>query len=176
MSGFDRNQSLGRVIEEWAAQQLRADMWSVIRLADQPSGDGHGPRVENVNLPDLQIMKHGLTLALEVKGKTAATPGRLSGELEHGIDQRSWDSCLEYERRYMPTFLLIVESGPDWLRRDAYIARISTLGARQSANGRQPMAYFPRSHMRQPWLSVLNRHVNQKLQGPARARRNGALW
>jgi hypothetical protein len=173
-AAFDASLARGRVIEDWVADELRRDMWSIIRLADQPVGLGHGPRIDELNLPDLQIMKHGQTVAVEVKGKTAASMGQLSKQLEHGIDQRSWDSCLNYERRFMPTFLVIVEAGPDWSRRDAYIARITTLGPRQSLNGRQSMVYFPRSQMKQPLLQILNRHVSQKLQKPARLLREGS--
>lgn len=176
MTPFERSLARGRLIEDWVAEKLRADRWNVIRLADQPAGPGHGPRLDDnrTTLPDLQIMKHGLTLAVEVKGKTAASMGHLTGKLEHGIDQGSWDSCLEYDRRFMPTFLVIVEAGSDWAGREAYAARISTLGVRESLNGRRPMVYFPREQMRQPWLLTLNRHVNQKLQRPARESRNGA--
>jgi hypothetical protein len=171
MRSFEESLAMGRIIEDWVHGKLQDDRWAVIRLADQPVTPGHGPRLENMNLPDLQAHKHGHTIAVEVKGKTRADPGRLSGELEHGIDQASWDSCLDYDRRIVPTFLVIVEAGTQWFRRDAYIARIGNLGVRQSRNGHQPMVYFPRSQMVQPWLDVLNRHVNQKLQGPARQRR-----
>lgn len=171
MTTFDESLTRGTMLENWAADRLRADRWSVIRLADQPPGDGHGPRLDGLNLPDLQVMKHGITLAVEVKGKTAATFGRLSEEWEHGIDRGSWDSCLEYDRRYMPTYLLIVEAGQSWAGRDAYVARVNTLGVRESAIGTRPLVYWPRSQMHHDWLGVLNRAVNQRLQGPARARR-----
>lgn len=173
---FEMSLARGRAIEDWAIGQLLRDRWSVIRLADQPVSAGHGPRLDggnNPTLPDLQIMKHGQTLAVEVKGKTSATDGRLSGEPEHGVDQACWDSCVEYDR-LMPTFLLIVEAGRAWTARDAYIARVNTLGPRFSRDGRSPMVYFPRSQMRQPWLDVLNGHVARKLQRPARHRRDGA--
>jgi hypothetical protein len=175
MGDFEKSLARGRIIEDWVAEQLRRDGWSIIRLADQPTGPGHGPRLEGLNLPDLQAMKHGIAVAVEVKGKTRADMGKLSGALEHGIDQRSWDSCFDYER-FMPTFLVIVEAGPDWIRRDAYAARIKALGPRPSVNGRRPMVYFPRSQMTQPWQLPLNRHVSQKLQKPARQLRQGGIW
>jgi hypothetical protein len=170
MGAFEESLARGRVIEDWVADVLRRDRWSVIPLRDQPAGPGHGPRLEEMNLPDLQCTKHGQTIAVEVKGKTRADMGRLTKELEHGIDQGSYDSCRAYER-IMPTFLIVVEAGPLWDRRDAYAARITSLGVRTSYIGHEAMAYFPRSQMAQPWLGVLNRHVNQKLQRPARTLR-----
>jgi len=172
---FDASLARGRVIEDWVADELRRDGWSIIRLADQPVGHGHGPQLDGLNLPDLQAMKHGHTIAVEVKGKTRADLGRLTKEPEHGIDQRSWDSCLDYER-FMPTFLVVVEAGPGWDLRAAYIARITTLGVRHSVNGHKSMVYFPRSQMQRPFLPVLNRHLSQKLQKPARQRREASLW
>ena len=161
--GFDEALQFGGVIEQYVAQRLHDDGWRVIALANLPSSNGHGPRVLGMehSPPDLQATKHGKSVAVEVKAKTHPTWGRLSQEWEHGIDQCCWDAYNEYNRLMLPTFLIVIEVGEQGTDRDAYIARITSLGVRESEINGTPVVMFPRSHMRRDCLATLNRHINQ---------------
>lgn len=139
---------------------LRADLWNVTRLDDIRSHDGGGPRLLNdgsgIIYPDLEASKRGHRVALEVKRKAAATFGRLSGELEHGIDRVLFDNYLEYEHRMdVPTFVIIVEEE----RHLTFIGRIKNLRPRLSEIRGDPVNFIPCSQFRTDWVEYLNRHL-----------------
>jgi hypothetical protein len=174
-SDFDSCLEMGEVAVEWVHEELVRDRWLVIRHDKLPPEDDHGPRSTGrggeLTLPDLQATKHGKTIAVEVKGKTTASDGRISGEPEHGIDERLYDDYVDYDRQ-MPTFIVIVELGPSWNGRDTYAARISELRPRLShSGGMPPMMYWPRSQMAPDWLLRLNRYVTQSTNHDIRRRR-----
>jgi len=157
--GWDDAWAKGTEYRDTVVAKLIADRWRVITLDELPPRNGRGPSLAGDAqqiLPDLQCTKMGHTLAVEVKWKAAPTLGRLSGELEHGIDRSSYDACREHEQM-MPTFLLIGSGGAG-----ERIARITNLRVRESAIRGTPVVYFPVSQMRDNWLATLNRHVQQR--------------
>jgi hypothetical protein len=170
---FDDNLRMGDVARDWVADRLMSERWSVVPLDKIPASNGHGPRSSGrgglLTLPDLQITKHGTTLAVEVKGKTIAWPGKLSGELEHGIEERLYDDYLDYDRQIMPTFVVVVELGPEpWNGRDTYAARVTELRPRLSTFNGRAMAYWPRKQMTSDWLLRLDRSIVARNNAVAR--------
>jgi hypothetical protein len=175
----------GAEAEDEATRILVADKWIVTPLRDIQRRDGLGPRAVDGSgqqiLPDLLATKHSRSVGVEVKRKDQFSNGRLTGELEHGIDLPYFDAYLNYERRTGTATFLLVAVGPaaahprSW---QWHIARISNLRARVShGGGMPPMAYWPVSQMSGDWLLRLNRYIAQS----GYKRRNGSdpppdLW
>lgn len=164
--GFDEAWEMGEVARNYVAQRLVADRWQVVPLDRIEPVNGRGPASfgrGGVILPDLQATKGRQSLAVEVKGKEAATLGTLTGQLEHGIDLAAYDDYRDYDRQVAPVFLVVVEVGPQpWTGRDTYCARVSALRVRASMMRGVPMVYWPRSQMTADWLLRLNRSVLQR--------------
>jgi len=166
---FAENLKQGRGFEEWAAERLVEDGWSVLPLADLPARGGRGPRLRaggrDPTLPDLQATKHGRHVAVECKRKEAADWGRVVGEWEHGTSRHLLDSYREYERQTgVATFLVIGEVSTQ----SVYAQRVTELRVHFSYSPAMGhMAYWPRSQMRGgpwregAWLLRLNRYVEQ---------------
>lgn len=164
----------GAVARDYVVDRLISERFGCLKLDEIPASNKHGPRSSGrggeLTLPDLQITKHGITLAVEVKGKEVATFGKLSGELEHGTEQRLYDDYRDYDRQYMPTFIIVVELGPyPWIGRDTYAARVTELRPRLSQYKGRTMAYWPRSQMSSDWLMKLERSVAARTNVIARA-------
>jgi hypothetical protein len=158
----------GEPAAQRAAEELVRDGWMVKRLDQLPVVDGRGPRILGSDLPfpDLEATKRGRAVAVEVKRKSGATWGRLSQQLEHGIDRRAYDGYCDYQRRTgLPTFVVIVEPA------GVFAARITELGVRHSAIDGTPMVFWPRSQMSSDWLTRLNRCITQSDWSRAREER-----
>lgn len=169
---FDDNLKMGTVARNWVIDRLMSERWSVVALDELPASNGYGPRSSGrggfLTLPDLQIAKHGTTLAVEVKGKTVASKGILSGEPEHGCEERLYDDYRDYDRQIMPTFIVVVVLGPAWNGRDTYAARVTELRPRLSTFNGRAMAYWPQSQMTSDWLLRLDRSVVARNNAVAR--------
>ena len=104
--------ALGAAREEMAERLMVADGWDVIRLKDIARRDHRGQHVDgrdDVALPDFEIAKHGIRLAVEWKAKREISLGRLTGEFEHGIDRTSWEGLRRYEDRTgVPVYLALI--------------------------------------------------------------------
>ena len=94
---------LGHTGELLVAQQLQAIGYFVLPSYDYSGEDGNkAPRLQGklaaYVIPDLDVAREGKRLWVEVKTKTASSPGKISGKLEHGIPLRHLEHYLQVQR------------------------------------------------------------------------------
>jgi hypothetical protein len=85
------------------ARELMRRGWHIIPSYDYSGAEGNkAPRIEGLRdchvLPDLDVCRAGKRVWIEVKTKSAASRGRISGELEHGITLHHWQAYRAVER------------------------------------------------------------------------------
>ncbi len=135
------------------ARELLRRGWHVIPSYDYSGEEGNkAPRLEGLRvryvIPDLDVCKAGQRVWIGVKTKSAASRGRLSGELEHGITLRHWQAYRAVERETGSEVWLAIweqDSGQVLAARirDLPAPRISRM--RKAGRDEGDMAFFLRS-------------------------------
>jgi hypothetical protein len=169
---------MGEIAREYVRGEMVADLWTLTPLDRIAPANGRGPRSDGrheTTLPDFQATKNGYTCGIEVKGKERATPDKYTGKPLHGVDSRLLDDYRVYDRSSFPTFIVLVELGPEpFAGRDTYATyaiRVNEIRARLNRDHQGVlMAYWERETMAADWLLRLNRNVNNRGWAPARAR------
>jgi hypothetical protein len=161
--------AFGSSWEDRVYEMLIADGFLVERTHQLKPEGGHGPRLHgngSLTPPDFRICKLGMWVSVEVRSKSTASMGRITRELEHGIDWDSWVNLRDYEKRANErTYLVICEDNTA----EVLAQRISTIKPRGDCPTEiRPgylMAYFTRSQLG-PWRRTLNRAVGLRPKSP----------
>lgn len=141
----------GRTGEQIIAEQVRARGWHVIPSYDYNGEDDHAPRMEGpvravqYILPDLDVCRRGDRRWAEIKTKHAASMGRISGELEHGIPLRHLRNYQAVQRESgAPVWLFIYEESTGLI----LYQKLDVLGPGRLSNGARmgAMVYWLRRH------------------------------
>lgn len=155
---FDDALERGQRFEQAVVRHMVDDGWTVINLAQTPPASPYkGPALAGAGdpvLPDLQVSKRGVTMAIECKWKAEATWTRVTEQWDYGVEH--WDDYAAYERNHgHPVYLLI----RDYSLRTTFAGRLATLRPRYNVGdgGRTPaMHYVPQSELRSDWMVYLN--------------------
>jgi len=141
---------LGSNGERLVAEFLQEKGFYVIPSYDYSGEDNSkAPKMQGKKtayvIPDLDICRAGLRRWVEIKTKTEAVPFRKTGELQHGIDVRHFESYLKVQSESgNEVFLAIYELTP---RPVILIASLAHLEANVDHRGTSlgsPMLYWDR--------------------------------
>jgi hypothetical protein len=111
---FDDSLILGQIGENTVEEMLVKRGFHVENNASSVMHDGRGPAVEtivgNIPRPDFTVSRRGISIATEIKTKTDRTCGRLTNQVETGIDFKKWNDYKDYTRANgAPVFFFFIE-------------------------------------------------------------------
>jgi hypothetical protein len=112
MKSFQDNLIFGRIGENTVAKLLQRHGYSIESNRDGQVKNGRGPAMEtqqgNISQPDFTISRQGVSLAAEIKTKSARTFGIKTQQWETGIDHDKWSMYRDYQRETGKQVLLFI--------------------------------------------------------------------